>query len=147
MSLNLYGIARIGRDAELRHTAQGEAVANLSLAFNYGRKDSSGKTPTQWVDGALWGKRAESLAQYLIKGQAVMVTLKDVHNETFKNRDGGESVKLVGSVTEIEFAGPPPQAAAAPVPPRQTPARQPAPQPQRTSTGFEDMSDDLDAPF
>lgn len=145
MSLTLYGIARIGRDAELRHTAQGEAVANLSLAFNYGRKDSGGKTPTQWVDGALWGKRAESLAEYLVKGQAVLVTLRDIHNETFKNRDGGESVKMVGTVADIEFAGPAPQQQQQTPAPRQQPQRQ-SPPPQRTapaSSGFEDMDDDI----
>ena len=136
---SMYGIARIGRDAELRKTPQGEAVINLSLAFSYGRKGQDGKTPAQWVDGALWGKRAESLAQYLIKGQAVMVTLQDVHNETFKGRDGAEGVKMVGRVADIEFAGPPPQQQAAPAP---RPQPRPAPSPS-TGSGFDDMDDDI----
>ena len=43
----LTGLARIGKDAELRYTASNEPVANLSLAFNYGRKGDDGKRPTQ----------------------------------------------------------------------------------------------------
>ena len=56
------GLARIGRDVELRFLPQGDAVANISLAFTYGRKDSEGKRPTQWVEASIWSKRAEALA-------------------------------------------------------------------------------------
>lgn len=134
MSSTLYGLARIGRDTELRHTAQGEAVANLSLAFNYGRKGADGKTPTQWVEGALWSKRAEALAQHLVKGVSVVVTLTDVHIESFTKQDNTVASKLVGKVTEIEFAGAPAAARPAPPPPPPKPA---------APSGFEDLSDDI----
>ena len=49
------------------------SASNLALAFNYGRKDDQGQRPTQWVDAALWGKLAESLKQYLIKGKQVTI--------------------------------------------------------------------------
>lgn len=137
MSSTLYGLARIGRDTELRHTAQGEAVANLSLAFNYGRKGQDGKTPTQWVEGAFWGKRAEALTQHLVKGALVMVTLNDVHIESFTKQDGTAASKLVGRVAEIEFAGAP---AARPAPPPPPP-----PKPTPAASGFDDM--DSDIPF
>ena len=76
--MKAFGLARIGRDVEIRHTAGGDAVASLSLAFTYGRKGEDGKRPTQWVDASIWGKRAEALAQYLTKGSLVAVTLEDV---------------------------------------------------------------------
>jgi len=100
----LYGLARIGRDAEIRFTPNGDAVANLSLAFSWGRKGDDGNRPTQWVDGSLWGKRAESITQYLTKGTLVMVTLDDVHIEEFQGKDG-PGHKLAGRVSAIEFAG------------------------------------------
>ena len=53
---------RIGRDAELRHAKNGDAVTNFSLAVDVGTKDSP---RTLWIDCVLWGKRAESLTQYL----------------------------------------------------------------------------------
>jgi single-strand DNA-binding protein len=133
----MYGLAKIGRDAELRKTQSGEAVCSLSLAFNYGRKGEDGKQPTQWLDGALWGKRAESLAQYLVKGQSVMVTLQDVHIEQFTKSDQTTGVKLAGRVADIAFAGPAPQRQEAPPPPP------PKPKPAPTGSGFDDMDDDI----
>lgn len=38
-----FGLARIGRDVEVRYTAGGDAVASLSLAFTYVRKGEDGK--------------------------------------------------------------------------------------------------------
>lgn len=136
-----FGLARIGRDAEIRRTASGEAVASLSLAFTYGRKGEDGKRPTQWVDGALWGKRAEALAPYLLKGGLVVATLEDVHIETFRKQDGSEGVKLAGRVIDIELAGGGERQAEAP---RQAPAARPAPrQAAPAGSGFDDMSDDI----
>jgi len=102
--MQMIGFARLGRDAEVRHTAAGDAVASLSLAFNYGRKDDGGKRPTQWVDGSLWGKRAEALAPYLKKGGGVVVTLDDPHIEEFEGRNGA-GYKLAARVSEIELVG------------------------------------------
>ena len=110
----LYGLARLGRDAELRATASGMSVANLALAFNVRVKNEK---QTVWCEGALWGKRAESLVQHLTKGTAVVVTLTDVHMEQFTKADNTVVNKLVGSVIEIELAPGGTAAAAAPPPP------------------------------
>lgn len=64
----LTGLARLGADAEVRYTQGGDPVANLSLAWNYGRKDDQGKRQSQWISSSLWGDRAVSLQQYLTKG-------------------------------------------------------------------------------
>jgi len=102
----LIGIANLGRDAELRYTPSGQAVMNLALAFNYGRKDESGNRPTQWVDGALWGQRAEHLAEYMTRGQKVYVVIDDIHIETYQGQNG-PGHKLMGNIATIEFAGAP----------------------------------------
>ncbi len=106
LELELYmiltGYARIGEDAQLRYTPDGTAVANLSLAFNYGRRDDDGKRPTQWVDASLWGQRAESLIDYLVKGQGLDVVLEDPHIETYQRREGGEGFKLVARVLMLD---------------------------------------------
>lgn len=99
------GLFRLGRDAEVRFTQSGEPVAGLSLAFNYGRKDADGKQPTQWIEASLWGKRAESVAQYLTKGTLIYATLEDPHVEVYDKRDGGQGAKLVARVSNIEFTG------------------------------------------
>ncbi|KDR25935.1 single-stranded DNA-binding protein [Caballeronia zhejiangensis] len=101
----MIGLARLGRDAEVRYLQDGTPVANLALAFNYGRKDADGKRPTQWLDAALWGERAEKLSEYLLKGQRVMAIVEDVHIEFYDRNEGGQGAKLVGRVAQIEFAG------------------------------------------
>ena len=98
--MKAFGLARLGRDAELRTTRQGESVATLALAFSYGRKGSDGNRPTQWVDAALWGKRAEALAPYLTKGGLVSVVLEDVHIETFDGKNG-PGHKLAARVVDV----------------------------------------------
>ena len=59
----------LGRDAERKAMNDGTAVLKFSVA------DSQGKDkPAIWWNCDLFGKRAESLAQYLVKGQQVTVT-------------------------------------------------------------------------
>lgn len=103
--MKLIGIGRLGQDAELKHLASGKSVVNLSLAWNYGRKGDDGKRPSQWVEASLFGERAESLAQYLVKGTSLFVDLRDVHIETFTKRDGTSGHKLTGIVDSLDFAG------------------------------------------
>lgn len=100
--MKLIGIARIGKDAELRYTPSGKAVANISLAYNYGQKGQDGNRPTQWVEASIWDKQAERLAPYLLKGAVFNVMCRDVHIETYEGKNGIGS-KLVGTIADIEF--------------------------------------------
>jgi len=102
--ITAFGAARLGRDAELRYTQNGDPVTTLALAFNYGKRGGEGNRQTTWIDGSLWGKRAESLSEYLIKGKQVSVVLDDLHIETYEGRNGPGS-KLVARVTELELGG------------------------------------------
>jgi single-strand DNA-binding protein len=133
------GLFRIGRDAEVRHTPSGDAVINLSLAYNYGpRKDGK----TQWIEASLWGKLAEALAPYLKKGGQIDAIIEDPHIETFQGKNG-EGTKLVGRVLKIELAG---SKGDAPAPSGQTEhgaAKADGYAPQQAGGGF----DDQDIPF
>lgn len=99
----LTALARLGRDPELRYLSNGDPVMNLALAVNYGKK-VDGKRPTQWIDAALFGKRAESLAPYLSKGSLVFVVIDEPHVETYQGKNG-PGAKMVGRVSSLEFAG------------------------------------------
>lgn len=100
--MRLIGNARLGRDAEIRYTPDGTAVCNLSLAYNFGKKGDDGNRPTQWIDASLWGPRAESLNEYLLKGTVVHVVVRDVHLEFYEGRDG-RATKLVGVIDSLDF--------------------------------------------
>jgi len=132
------GLARIGKDAEVRYTPGGAAVANVSLAFTYGKKGDDGKRPTQWVDASLWGQRAESLAPYIKKGGQIVAYLEDVSIQTFTKGDGTQATKMVARLVDLEFVAGGEQANSQPKP-------QPKPQaaPQSHGSGFDDMDDDI----
>lgn len=132
------GLARIGKDAEVRFTPGGTAVANVSLAFTYGKKGDDGKRPTQWVDASIWGQRAEPMAPYLLKGKQIVAYLEDVHLQTYTKGDGTQNTKMVARLADLEFVAGGEQASSQPKP-------QPKPQaaPQSQGSGFDDMDDDI----
>jgi single-strand DNA-binding protein len=99
--LTLTAVGRIGRDVEVRRIADGTSVCNVAIGCNWGPKGQDGRA-TQWVEGAIWGDRAEALAEYLTKGKQVILQLRDVHIETYEGNNG-TGHKLVGTVSELEF--------------------------------------------
>ncbi|HEX4843211.1 MAG TPA: single-stranded DNA-binding protein [Limnobacter sp.] len=99
----MVGVFRLGQDVDLRYTPSGTAAANLSLAYNYGQRDGEGKRPTQWVDATLYGKLAEALAPYLLKGSTVFAVISDMHIETYQRRDQGVGTKLTGTVLALDL--------------------------------------------
>jgi single-strand DNA-binding protein len=125
------GLARIGKDAEVRYTPGGAAVANVSLAFTYGKKGDDGKRPTQWVDASLWGQRAESLAPYIKKGGQIVAYLEDVSIQTYVKGDGTSATKMVARLVDLEFVSGGEQASSQPKP-KAAPA-------QQQGSGFEDF--------
>lgn len=102
--MKAHGLARIGKDAEVRYTPGSTAVANVSLAFTYGKKGDDGKRTTQWVDASLWGQRAEGMAPYLLKGKQIVAYLEDVHLQTYTKGDGTTNTKMVARLADLEFA-------------------------------------------
>jgi single-strand DNA-binding protein len=142
----LVGVFRIGRDAELRD-AGGTSVLNLALAYSYGKKVAGGDRPTQWIEAALFGKRAEALSQYLVKGQQVYAVINDAHVETYEKRDGGVASKLAGLIGEIELVGGRPQQSGErrerDERPAAPPRREAAPARGNTGSGFDDLGDDI----
>lgn len=100
--MNLIHLAgRLGRDAEVRYTTQGDAVANFSLAVDERKK---GEKVTLWVDCSLWGKLAESLAPYLLKGASVTVA-GEASVRTFETRDNTTRAVLCCAVRHITLQG------------------------------------------
>ena len=64
-------IGRVGKDAIVRYTQSGKAVAGWSLAVDDGWGQNK---QTVWLDCSLWGDRAEKLAPYITKGAQIGVT-------------------------------------------------------------------------
>jgi single-strand DNA-binding protein len=84
-------IGNLGRDAELRYTTGGAAVATLNLATTEVFKDKQGekKTTTEWHRIVVWGKTAETISEYLTKGKAIYVEGK-LQTRKWKDKDGND---------------------------------------------------------
>ena len=135
------GLARIGRDAELKYTSGGMAVCNVALAFNV--RCGERKTTT-WVEAAIWGKQAEGLANHLLKGTAIVVHLKDLKIEEYDKRDGGRGAKLTATMVDLEFAGSKQDSGSGQAPaPQQPPRQAPTPRQSPPAQNFEDFDDSI----
>jgi single-strand DNA-binding protein len=88
------------RDAEVKHLPNGDPIANFSIADNQGGRD---KTAIFWNCG-LYGKRAESLSQYLVKGQAVTVT-GSVSERKWTDKEGNERKSMDVRVNDVALQG------------------------------------------
>ncbi len=68
-------VGNLGRDAELRYTPGGAAVAKFSIATTEIWNDKAGQRQerTEWHNIDLWGKPAESVSEDLVKGKQVYV--------------------------------------------------------------------------
>lgn len=65
---------RLTRDPELKYTAGGTAILSFSLAVNYSKKqDDRWVEETSFFDCQYFGKAAESVKQYMPKGQMVAI--------------------------------------------------------------------------
>ena len=69
-------IGRLGRDPEIRFTAEGKAIANLAIATTESWKDKSSgerKQRTEWHRVVRFGALAEIVQDHLKKGALVML--------------------------------------------------------------------------
>ena len=122
----------IGKDAEMRYMTNGDAVCNFSVSDNQG-KDK----PPIWWRCSLFGKRAESLCQYLTKGSAVTVSGSLIERE-YTDKDGTIKKSQDLRVAEIALQGGASTKSSEQKATRQQPqARKP------TSSGFDDESDGI----
>ena len=68
-------VGNLGRDAELRYTPGGTPIARFSIATTEVWNDKGGQRQerTEWHNVDVWGKQAETLTEYLVKGKQVYV--------------------------------------------------------------------------
>ena len=66
-------VGNLGKDAEVRVTPGGQSVASFSIATteNWTSKEGEKKEQTEWHRIVLWGKTADSLQPYLVKGKQI----------------------------------------------------------------------------
>ncbi len=68
-------VGNLGKDPEMRYTPSGTPVTSMNIASNRKYTGSDGQVvkETTWFRVSVFGKSAETCAQYLKKGSAVLV--------------------------------------------------------------------------
>jgi single-strand DNA-binding protein len=82
-------VGNLGRDAEMRFTTGGTAVATVSIATtdHFTDRDGQKREDTQWHRIVIWGKTAESIQPYLTKGKQIYVEGK-IQTREWTDKEG-----------------------------------------------------------
>ena len=99
-------VGNLGRDAEVRFTPGGQAVATLNLATTEQWNDREGQRQekTEWHRVVLWGKQAESLQQYLVKGKQIYVEGR-LQTRQWDDKDGNKRYTTEVKADRITLLG------------------------------------------
>jgi single-strand DNA-binding protein len=100
-------VGNLGRDPELRHTPNGQAVVNFTLATSESWTDKSGERQerTEWHRIVVWGKTAEMCNQYLSKGRTVYVEGR-IQTREWEDKDGNKRYTTEINASTVNFIGP-----------------------------------------
>lgn len=80
-------VGRLTKDPDLRHTANGKAVATFTLAVNRDFTNADGQREADFINCVIWGKSAEALANYARKGTLLGVTGR-IQTRSYENQQG-----------------------------------------------------------
>ena len=100
-------VGNLGRDPELRHTPNGQAVVNFTLATSESWTDKSGERQerTEWHRIVVWGRQAEMCNQYLSKGRTVYVEGR-IQTREWEDKDGNKRYTTEINAQTVQFIGP-----------------------------------------
>lgn len=162
-------VGNLGRDPEVRYTANGAAMCNLSIATTFNSRDSQTgerREETEWHRVVMFNRLAEIAGEYLRKGRPVYIEGR-LRTRKWQGQDGqdrytteiiADQMQMLGGRGDSsgDFSGDygggmdqsAPQQRSAP--PAQRPPQQPAPQ-QRPQQNYQaspmdsmaDMDDDI----
>ncbi|KQV96955.1 single-stranded DNA-binding protein [Rhizobacter sp. Root1221] len=165
-------IGNLGRDPEVRYTANGAAICNITIATSRNWKDKTSgdkMEETEWHRVVFYDRLAEIAGEYLKKGRSVYVEGR-LKTRKWQDKDGAEkytteiiadNMQLLGgrdgggggdeggggggyAPRERSGGGGGGERSERSAPAPRAPAPRPAPAPAaKSSTGFDDMDDDI----
>ena len=102
-------IGNLTRDPELKSLPSGEKVCNFSVATNRTWKDKDGnrQESAEFHNVVVFGKQAETTAQYMKKGSQILVEGR-IQTRSWDDKDSGEKKYKTEIVAEnIQFGNKP----------------------------------------
>ena len=152
-------IGNLGRDPEVRYAPSGAAICNVAIATSRNWKDKTSgerQEETEWHRVVFYDRLAEIAGEYLKKGKSVYIEGR-LKTRKWTDKDGVEKYTTEIIAQEMTMLGSreggggggddgyneqraeaPRRAAPAPRPPAPAPRQAP-----KSSTGFDDMDDDI----
>jgi single-strand DNA-binding protein len=100
-------VGNLGRDPEIRYTPNGSAVCNVGIATtrSWKNKDSGDKAEeTEWHRVVFYDKLAEIAGEYLKKGRSVYVEGR-LKTRKWQDKDGVEKTTTEIVATDMQMLG------------------------------------------
>ena len=97
--MNSLTISGVVGNVELKNLQSGDSILAFSVADSQGRDK-----PTIWWNCQLWGKRADSLSQFIVKGGKVTV-VGTVSEDQYTDKNGNEKKAMKVRVSDIALQG------------------------------------------
>jgi single-strand DNA-binding protein len=135
----LTATGRVGKDAELRSTNSGEKFLSFSVGSDIGYGQNK---KTIWLDCSIWGKRGESLAQYITTGSSVTV-IGEFGQRSYQNKQGETVTATTVKVMEVALQGGGQQAQQSAQHPTQSYSKPAAQRPNSKLAFDQDLDDEI----
>lgn len=84
---NVVLVGRMTKDADLRYTSNGTAVASFTVAVNRQFTNQSGEREADFINCVAWRKTAETLANFTKKGSLVGIEGR-IQTRSYDNQQG-----------------------------------------------------------
>jgi len=100
-------IGRLGKDPEVRHTPDGTAVANFSIATSEEWKDKNSgekRERTEWHRIVAWRRLGEICGEYLAKGRQVYIEGR-IQTREWEDKEGSKRYTTEIIASQVQFLG------------------------------------------
>lgn len=99
-------MGNLTRDVEMRTTASGQNVANFSLAVSrsWRGQDGQQQEQTSFINCVAWGKAGEIIAQYIKKGDPLLVSGR-IDQRSYEDKEGNKRQAVEVVVEDFNFIG------------------------------------------
>ncbi|MDP2646987.1 MAG: single-stranded DNA-binding protein [Desulfobacterales bacterium] len=100
-------VGRLGRDPEIRHTTDGRAVCNFSIATSEEWKDKESgdrKERTEWHRVVAFGRLGEICGEYLSKGKQVYLEGR-IQTREWEDKEGNKKYTTEIIANQMQMLG------------------------------------------
>ena len=99
-------IGHVGNDPEIKTFDGGKKLAKLSIATNESYKNDKGEKveETQWHNLVAWGKTADIIEKYVVKGKEIAIEGKLTHR-SYEDKNGEKRYVTEVVIDELLMLG------------------------------------------